>query len=93
MLIAVDIASEATRTTKRTLEVNCPGQVYGVVQGDLVSGVRVRGMVDVLVFNPPYVPTEGMDSWAGDLRFSWKGGDMGMQTTMRVLDDLAVIVT
>ena len=48
-------------------------------------------MVDVLVFNPPYVPTvEGGDSWAGELGFAWAGGGMGMKTTWRVLDELAV---
>ena len=93
MLIAVDVATEASRTTARTLEVNCPGKVHGVVQTDLLSGLRVRGGVDVLVFNPPYVPTEegGTDSWAGDLEFSWSGGGMGMKTTIRVLDELSVL--
>ena len=93
MLFALDIAPEATRTTARTLTRNCPRQYNGIVQSDLLSGLRVQEGVDVLVFNPPYVPTEEEgegDSWAGDLGFSWRGGGMGMQTTMRVLDALEV---
>lgn len=46
----------------------------------------------MLVFNPPYVPTSEDDVWAGDLRFSWKGGGMGMDTTWVVLDQLEVIL-
>lgn len=97
MLISVDVATEASRTTARTLDINCPGQVHAVVQTDLLSGLRVRGGVDVLVFNPPYVPTEedregDTDSWAGDLGFSWRGGGMGMKTTIRVLDELSVVL-
>ena len=96
MLIAVDVATEASRTTARTLEVKGPGRFHAIVQSDLLSGLRVKGGVDVLVFNPPYVPTEeqdeGTDSWAGDLGFSWRGGGMGMKTTIRVLDELSVIL-
>jgi hypothetical protein len=42
------------------------------------------------VFNPPYVPTDEDDSWAGDIGFAWKGGGMGMSTTFKVLDSLTV---
>jgi methylase of polypeptide subunit release factors len=62
----------------------------GVLQGDLLSSLRVFGGVDVLVYNPPYVPTSEDDVWAGDLRFSWRGGGMGMDTTWLVLDELEV---
>jgi methylase of polypeptide subunit release factors len=60
------------------------------VQGDLLSALRLRGAVDVLVFNPPYVPTEENDSWAGGIERAWAGGGMGMQTTWKVLDSLNV---
>lgn len=76
-------------TTAATLQRNVPGQFNAVVQTDLGSGVRLRG-VDVLVFNPPYVPTEEGDEWAGDLKFSWAGMGMGMRTTWKVLDALHV---
>ena len=90
VLFALDIAPEATRTTALTLALNVPRQVNSVVQSDLLNGLRFDGEVDVLVFNPPYVPTEGEDSWAGNLGFTWKGGPMGMQTTWRVLNELDV---
>jgi hypothetical protein len=42
------------------------------------------------VFNPPYVPTDEDDSWAGDIGFAWRGGGIGMNTTGKVLDSLSV---
>ena len=44
----------------------------------------------MLVFNPPYVPTDEQDLWAGGIGFAWKGGAQGMQTTWRVLESLPV---
>jgi release factor glutamine methyltransferase len=90
VLFAVDISSAATLTTTATLEKNAPRQFNSVVQCDLLNGLRVDRAVDVLVFNPPYVPTDQEDSWAGDAAYAWRGGGMGMQTTWRVLDCLSV---
>ena len=90
VLFSVDISFPANLTTAGTLERNVPRQFNSVVQCDLLNGLRVHGGVDVLVFNPPYVPTEEDDSWARDIRFAWKGGGMGMQTTWRVLNELDV---
>src|SRR5438552_19079589 len=87
VLFCVDISFAASLTTVSTLEKNVPRQFNSVIQCDLLEGLRVDGGVDVLVFNPPYVPTEE-DLWAGNIGFTWKGGGMGMQTTWRVLDRL-----
>jgi release factor glutamine methyltransferase len=57
----------------------------------LLNGLRIQGGIDVLIFNPPYVPTDEDDIWAGDIKFAWKGGGSGMNTTFRVLDSLNVI--
>ena len=63
-------------------------------------------MVDVLVFNPPYVPTEELPdlnvmekrapSWEEDSRLlalSYAGGKEGMETTDRLLDALPGILS
>jgi len=90
VLFAIDISFTAAETTVRTLERNVPRQFNSVVQSDLLAGLRLDSNVDVLVFNPPYVPTSEEDSWAGDLGYAWKGGGMGMDTTWRVLNSLKV---
>jgi len=58
---------------------------------DLAVGVRA-GVVDVLMFNPPYVPTEvvvedgsGEEGWIG---VACGGGVDGMEVTIRVLRGL-----
>jgi release factor glutamine methyltransferase len=90
VLFAVDVSPYATATTLETLRrnTNCVGN--SVVQGDLLSGLRLSGQVDVLVFNPPYVPTSEEEEWAGPVVYAWSGGGMGMQVTSRVLDSLHV---
>ena len=75
------------------------GLFLDAVQGDLVAPVR-DGAVDVLVFNPPYVPTEALpappptDANVGATTFeedshllalSYAGGRDGMETTDRLI--------
>ena len=90
VLFALDISTSATVTTTTTLQQNVPRAFNSVVQCDLLSALRLGGIVDVLVFNPPYVPTDQEDLWAGDLGYAWKGGGMGMQFTWPVLEQLTV---
>lgn len=70
----------------------------GAICADLAAPVR-SGCVDVLVFNPPYVPTEsvpvpGPGQGEGEqeegqmLELAWAGGQEGMEVTRRVLGDL-----
>ena len=51
------------------------GYFLGAVQGDLTGAVR-SGTVDVLVFNPPYVPTDEVPSLRGK-----EGEETGGKTT------------
>ncbi|KAI1859713.1 hypothetical protein JX265_010162 [Neoarthrinium moseri] len=60
---AVDVNSHACRATRETARKAAAdnaashGMYLDALQGDLVAPLR-PGSVDVLVFNPPYVPTE-----------------------------------
>lgn len=58
--LATDLNFYATRCTKRTAGINKVSETVDVIQCDLVSAItkRLQGNVDLLVFNPPYVPTE-----------------------------------
>ena len=57
---------------------------------------RLSNKVDVLLFNPPYVPTsEGEVLHAQDMRNiqgSWAGGSDGMQVTYAFLDQVDVCI-
>ncbi len=55
---------------------------------------RLRHSVDVLLFNPPYVPTiteEALDAQDNrDIQGSWAGGQAGMQVTNSFLETVHV---
>ena len=56
--------------------------------------IRSRGAVGLLVFNPPYVPTDVGDSLnatsLSDLALSWAGGDEGADVISRVISQAEV---
>ncbi|KAH8910468.1 hypothetical protein BR93DRAFT_271168 [Coniochaeta sp. PMI_546] len=105
---AVDVnrfACSATSVTARKAlaESEAGGGLFlDAVQGDLTTPLK-RGQVDVLVFNPPYVPTEALPSVTSReegeeggrfeeesrlLELAYAGGRDGMETTERLLDAL-----
>ncbi|TRY63045.1 hypothetical protein TCAL_07689 [Tigriopus californicus] len=47
---------------------------------------RLRGQVDVLLCNPPYVTTSECETGQDDLGASWAGGAQGLGLTNRVLE-------
>lgn len=55
---------------------------------------RLHGQVDVLLFNPPYVPTEEEEvrqaQEQGRIAGSWAGGSIGMNVTDQLLDQVSV---
>lgn len=55
---------------------------------------RLHGKVDVLLFNPPYVPTTNEEAYdgqtAGDIAGSWAGGSEGMKITNIMLEQVEV---
>lgn len=56
---------------------------------------RLHGNVDLLLFNPPYVPTVSEEADIAqqdrDIAGSWAGGLLGMNVTTFVLDNLKVL--
>ncbi|XP_058815250.1 uncharacterized protein LOC131678857 [Topomyia yanbarensis] len=95
--LGVDINPHACRMTRKTAEVNhCD---LNVINMDLLNGFR-PGLIDLLVFNPPYVPTcgepgerleeqiEQFGAEGYDLVKSWAGGLDGMVVTNKILNEL-----
>lgn len=84
--IAVDINPSACRATKNTSFINNNNSNYlDVIQMDLVTALRMLNQFDVVIFNPPYVPTE--TSEIGDSNLitrAWAGGNNGRE----VMDQL-----
>lgn len=66
--------------------------IYASLAGPLST--RLRNRVDLLIFNPPYVPTESTESQQGQehgqISGSWAGGLDGMEVTNKLLRESEV---
>lgn len=96
--IATDINPHACRAALATLEKNSSQcHSYDACLMDCTTAIRYQN-IDLLVFNPPYVPAEtvpshpdapGDDAW---LDLALLGGYDGMEVTWRVLKSLGSIL-
>ncbi|XP_042503293.1 methyltransferase N6AMT1-like [Macadamia integrifolia] len=82
---ATDINPHAVRVTGETLEAH--GVHAEVMLMDIVSGLerRLAGMVDVMVVNPPYVPTPEDEVGRDGIASAWAGGENGRSVIDRIL--------
>uniref|UniRef100_A0A0D6R750 Methyltransferase small domain-containing protein n=1 Tax=Araucaria cunninghamii TaxID=56994 RepID=A0A0D6R750_ARACU len=83
--LATDISAAAIEATQKTLVAH--GVHADVILTDLVSGLdkRLAGTVDVLVVNPPYVPTSEEEVGVNGITASWAGGENGRAVIDRIL--------
>lgn len=92
--IAIDLNPYATVATKRTAEVN--NATVDVINMNLLDSL-ITNSIDVLIFNPPYVPTPTLDdnetNLDKNLIKSWSGGIDGREVIDKVLKDLNRILT
>lgn len=110
LTLGIDINTFACAASRKTVQkavsenVATSGSFLDVLQGDLTAPLR-GGQIDVLIFNPPYVPTETvpeprLSAPAGTferdshlLSLSYAGGQDGMEVTQRVLSQLSEILS
>ena len=82
LVVALDINPHAVRAARR--------RDVEVIRADLFAGVR--GPFDLVLFNPPYLPTapdERLDDW---LEYALDGGPDGRRTIARFLDGLPAVL-
>ncbi|MHC1632039.1 MAG: HemK2/MTQ2 family protein methyltransferase [Methanotrichaceae archaeon] len=77
-VLATDINPYAVRMTKRT--------GIETVQADLFRGIKAK--FDLIIFNPPYLPTGPQERLDGWLNFAFDGGITGRGTVNCFLEDL-----
>lgn len=90
LYLGVDINPHATRLAQRTGKHN--GVSLELVQTSLMDGLlpRLRNVVDVLLFNPPYVPTPSEELVGLGIQRSWAGGARGREILDRLLPFISV---
>lgn len=102
LYFSVDINPWALETTINTARINGCSETncnLECVQSNLTTSIRKR-QIDILVFNPPYVPAENvpeiptskenLDQW---LELALLGGKDGMVITQQVIDQLDDILS
>lgn len=83
--LATDINPHALRVTRETLEAH--GVHAELINTDIASGLErsLAGMVDVMVVNPPYVPTPEDEVGCEGIASSWAGGENGRSVIDKIL--------
>lgn len=80
LMLATDINDHACKTTKKCATYHGQNNVQAIRTNLAESLVdRLEDSVDLMVFNPPYVPTEDDEVLPGSsqLQHSWAGGEQG----------------
>ncbi|KAG8762149.1 S-adenosylmethionine-dependent methyltransferase [Ceratobasidium sp. 423] len=91
--VCVEVQDASRPFSDGFLKMN-PAVSLNAVICDLVQPFksRLHGQIDVLIFNPPYVPTEEEEAMVaqsqGEIAGAWAGGFDGMAVTNRLLDEL-----
>lgn len=83
--IATDINPHAVQVTRQTLEAH---KVQAeLITTNIASGLerRLAGLVDVMVVNPPYVPTPEEEVGSDGIAAAWAGGENGRTVIDKIL--------
>ena len=94
MVIATDVNPKALRLTKQTaIENNV--HLLETIQCDLASSLlpRCQNMIDILIFNPPYVPTPDDEVSGNGIEASWAGGTKGRLVIDRAIPQIAKLLS
>lgn len=57
-VVCVDLNTDALHTTKKMIENNFPKAPVSYVESNLFEKIKPKEPFDIIVFNPPYVPSE-----------------------------------
>ncbi|WWC66988.1 uncharacterized protein I206_100895 [Kwoniella pini CBS 10737] len=92
LVLSTDINRYACKVTLRTAQAN--NITLNPISCHLLNPLtnRLKGKIDILLFNPPYVPTDSTElqdtQELRDIGGSWAGGNNGMIITDVILDQL-----
>lgn len=83
-VLAVDINPYAIRCAKRNAEINGVKSKIDFLLGDLFKPINPEEIFDLIIFNPPYLPSEQNEEkiWIGK---AWAGGETGRKIIDRFI--------
>lgn len=89
-LLATDCNPAAAAATQATLRAHGVENYADIIVTDLTRGLlpRIAGCIDLLLFNPPYVPTPDAELRRGGIAAAWAGGYRGRSVIDRLLPDV-----
>ena len=94
---ATDISPAAIKVAQRnSREHGCEGRVH-VIQGDALASFRQQGLFDLIVSNPPYIPSADIAGLAPDIRDhepieALDGGQDGLSFYRQWIPQMAVLL-
>ncbi|MCL6088925.1 MAG: methyltransferase [Candidatus Marsarchaeota archaeon] len=83
-LVAVDSEPAAVEAAKTNAKKNKIESVR-FLQSDLFAALPARSLFDLILFNPPYLPTAKLDKVKGSLNSALDGGPDGLKVVRRFL--------
>ena len=84
-VVATDLNPFAVKTTKENVKLNRLTGKVEVREGDLFKPIKKNEKFDLIIFNPPYLPTTKKDRVKGWIEKAWDGGPTGRKIIDRFL--------
>jgi release factor glutamine methyltransferase len=81
-VLAADINPQAIETARRNAETNNAENIEYRIS-DLFNNIKENEKFDLIIFNPPYVPSDENDMESK----AWAGGVLGRETIDRFIED------
>eukprot|EP01138_Halocafeteria_seosinensis_P016396 gb/GECG01016727.1/.p1 GENE.gb/GECG01016727.1/~~gb/GECG01016727.1/.p1 ORF type:complete len:232 (+),score=28.37 gb/GECG01016727.1/:1-696(+) len=94
VVFAVELGVAACRETSATCRLNEINNVE-IVRDSLAESMqhRLKGKVDVILFNPPYVPTPSEEVASKSIEASWAGGVKGREVIDKFLRMMSTVLS
>ncbi|KAL3658633.1 hypothetical protein V7S43_016269 [Phytophthora oleae] len=94
MFLATDINPLAAGVGRQTARSNGV-EAFDIVRTDLLQCYepRIQGQVDILLFNPPYVPTPSEEVGSLGIEAAWAGGIHGREVIDRLLPKINTVLS
>ena len=91
-VICSDISPIAVECTKENIKNNGLDNKVEVRQGDLFDPIKNSEKFDLILFNPPYLPSEDLDEKKDWLHKAWNGGKNGRDLIDRFLNKFDIFL-